>query len=157
MEIFLSNPAFVWLAVGAFLIAFEALTAPGLGLFLAGLGAVCTGLLVESGLVGETANAVQCAFFFGLTTLWAAILWKPLQQFRAHRRTGGGVVSNVIGESGTVGKGGLKRGVVGQVVWSGTVMNALLDLSSPLAGLEEGAVVEILSVSGTTLNVIPKP
>jgi membrane protein implicated in regulation of membrane protease activity len=157
MEIISQNPVVAWLVFGVFLIGVEAFTMPGLGLFLAGLGAICTAILIEAGVVGVAAEAAQFAWFFGLTVLWTIVLWVPLQKFRmaSKGKTGAGF-SNVIGETAIVGKDGLTRGTTGQVTWSGTLMSAELDAASAAETLAAGAQVVIVSVFGTTLKVIPK-
>jgi membrane protein implicated in regulation of membrane protease activity len=157
METLLSNPTGFWLGLGAFLIVLEAITMPGLGLFLAGIAALCTGLLVKAGIVDEGALGAQVAWFFGLTTFWAAVLWKPLLKFRMKRGHKDGIeLNNMVGGTATVGEHGLRRGRIGQVTWSGTLMNAELEASVPVESLPAGALVVIKSVSGTTLTVIPK-
>lgn len=157
METLLSHPAEFWLGLGAFLIVFEAITMPGLGAFLAGIGALCTGLLVKAGIAGEGAWGAQVAWFFGLTTFWAAVLWKPLLKFRMKSRNKDGIkLNNMVGETAIVGERGLARGGIGQVTWSGTLMNAKLEALAPVESLPAGALVVIKSVSGTTLTVIPK-
>lgn len=157
MESILSHSVNFWLGIGAFLIVFEAITIPGLGLFLAGLAALCTGLLVKSGLVGEAALGAQAAWFFGLTAFWTAALWKPLQKFRMKSRKKHAIeLNNMVGGTATVGEHGLEHGRIGQVIWSGTLMNAEIDASAPVSSLPAGALVVIKSVSGTTLTVIPK-
>lgn len=155
MNTLLHDPINAWLAAGALIIAFEAFTAPGLGLFLGGLGAICTALVIKGGLVAETSTAAQFAWCFGTTVIWTALLWSPLKKFRSHIRSRNGDVktNNLIGETAIVGKGGLKAGETGQVVWSGTPMNALLEQGGDLA---EGAKVRIHSVTGNTLKVGPK-
>ncbi len=155
MSSFLHEPAYVWLFLGAVLVVFEACTAPGLGLFLGGLGAFCAGLLIKAGVVDSAATGVQFACFFGFTALWAAVLWKPLQKFRTTRRSAAGF-SDMVGGTATVGQGGLTRGRVGQASWSGTLMNAELDASATTDSLPAGALVVIKAVSGTTLKVVPK-
>jgi membrane protein implicated in regulation of membrane protease activity len=158
METLLSLSADFWLGLGAFLIIFEvAITTPGLGLFLAGIGALCTGLLVKAGVVDGGALGAQVAWFLGLTTFWAAVLWKPLLKFRMQSRHKDGIeLNNMVGGTATVGEHGLERGRIGQVAWSGTLMNAELEASAPVETLPAGALVAIKSVSGTTLTVIPK-
>jgi membrane protein implicated in regulation of membrane protease activity len=94
METLLSHSAYFWLGLGAFLIVFEAITTPGLGLFLAGIGALCTGLLVKAGFVDEGALGAKVAWFLGLTTFWAAVLWKPLLKFRMQSRHKDGIELN---------------------------------------------------------------
>jgi membrane protein implicated in regulation of membrane protease activity len=155
MQELLRDPVNAWLTAGALIIAFEAFTAPGLGLFLGGLGALCTALLIRGGVVDQTAIPAQFAWCFGLTVGWAALLWKPLRKFRMHRKSRSGEMknNNLIGETALVAKGGLKPGRLGQVTWSGTVWNAELE-SSHARELAEGEKVRIQAVSGNTLKVI---
>jgi membrane protein implicated in regulation of membrane protease activity len=157
MKEFLHDPVNAWLFAGALIISLEAFTAPGIGFFLGGLGAFCTALLIKAGVVGEASTGAQFAWCFGLTVGWTLLLWKPLRKFRMHRKSRAGDLknNNLIGETAIVAKTGLKRGEVGQVIWSGTLMNAELG-SSAGADLPEGAKVQIHSVSGNTLTVIPK-
>lgn len=155
MEWILANPALAWFLFGAALITIEVLTVPGIGLFLAGLGADGTAILIQSGLLSETAFALQFAAFFTLTSLFALLLWKPLQYYRSRKSPGSQSYHNLIGTTGTVASGGLAHGVTGQVIWSGTRMNAVIDSACPLETLPEGALVIIRSVTGTTLSVAP--
>lgn len=151
------SPAILWLLFGAALVFAEVFTAPGIGLFLGGFGAMSTGIIVQSGLVGEESIAAQFAWFFGLSSLWAMVLWKPLQKFRVHQKLttrAGAERSDLVGGTGTVGHNGLKRHETGQVKWSGTIMNAVLAPDSIDDFLPEGSTVKITSVSGNTLSVI---
>lgn len=156
MQTLLSNPVYAWLTFGALLIVFEAFTAPGLGIFLGGLGAICTGLLVEGGVIAADNIPLQAASFFGLTVIWALALWKPLMKFRAGKNKNASGYSDVVGGVATVAEGGLTRGKTGQVKWSGTLMNAELDDSSVVNELPAGTQVEIKSVSGNIFKVTPK-
>ncbi len=155
MDAFWHTPAALWLIAGVILIVTEAVTVPGIGLFLAGLGALCTGLLVKAGMVEESAIFAQFSWCFGLTTVWAIVLWRPLQKMRSGKqKKGSAALPNPVGETAIAGKGGLKRGGTGQAMWSGTWMNASLDTSSQQESVPEGARVKIMSVVGTTLYVI---
>lgn len=150
----LQSPMNVWLIAGAFIVAFEAFTTPGLGLFLGGLGALCTAVLIKAGVIDEAAIAAQFAWCFGLTAVWTIVLWKPLQTFRMRRRTRDNKIenNNLIGQIAIVGSDGLQPGKMGQVVWSGTVMNAELELPN-VEALAEGTKVRIRSVYGNILKV----
>ena len=152
-----SDPANLWLAAGAALIAFEAFTAPGLGLFLAGFGAFCAALLTKAGVVDPANIPAQFAWFFGTTALWTVVLWKPLRKFRTGRRHGGDAIqnNNLVGNTAVVARGGITPGGTGQVHWSGTLMQAELDASAPRA-LSEGEKVHIHAVTGNTLKVTPQ-
>lgn len=155
MGVILSNPVYIWLAAGALLIAFEALTAPGLGIFLGGLGAITTGIFIEAGYIAPDEATMQFASFFGFTTLWAIILWRPLIKFRSSKGSASSY-SDTVGGIAIVGGEGLKRGETGQVIWSGTHMNAVLEDSAPVDSLPAGTSVIIKSVSGNTFTVTPK-
>ncbi len=150
----------IWLLIGASLIVLEVITAPGLGIFLAGLGAMSTALVIEVGIVAEESIVAQCAWAFAFTVLWIAVLWKPLKNFRAAGRNkispeDNKEHSDMVGSVAVVSKSGLARGRLGQVVWSGTLMTAVLDELHGVESIPEGALVKIVSVSGTTLTVQP--
>ncbi|MBI3508302.1 MAG: NfeD family protein, partial [Chlamydiia bacterium] len=95
----------------------------------------------------------QFAWCFGLTVAWTGLLWKPMRKFRLSRKRAQEVPSNnLIGQTAVVAAGGLKTGEMGQVVWSGTLMNAELE-GSHLLSVPEGTHVQIHSVFGNTLKV----
>lgn len=156
MQYILMNAAYIWLFFGGFLIALEAMTVPGMGLFLAGLGALATGIMIGLGLLESHHLILQCISFFSFTCIFALILWKPLIKFRMKSRNDRTSFHDMIGASGVVGGTGLKRGETGQVIWSGTIMNAELDHSVSNDFLSVGTHVRIKSVSGTTLKVTLK-
>lgn len=157
MQALFSNPVYTWLAFGALLIAFEAFTAPGLGIFLGGLGAIFTGILIKANIIGTDDIALQFACFFALTAFWAVTLWKPLMKFRSggkNKKSSG--YNDIVGGTAIVNEGGLKRGGTGQVKWSGTLMSAEIDDAATVSELPAGAQVTITSVSGNVFKVIPK-
>lgn len=157
VETLLSNPGYLWLTFGALLIVLEVATVPGLGLFLGGLGALCTGILIAAGWIDMAATALQFTAFFAFTIAWTLALWKPLMKFRTSSKSGTTKFNNMVGDTAVVhGERGLRRGETGQVSWSGTLMNAQLDKHAQVDALEAGAQVEIKAVSGNTLTVIPK-
>lgn len=152
--------ATIWLLIGASLIILEVITAPGLGIFIAGLGAMSTALVIEAGIVAEESIVAQCAWAFAFTVIWIVVLWKPLKNFRAAGRNKISPEdrkehSDMVGSIATVSKSGLTRGRIGQVVWSGAPMSAVLDEQHTAEFAAEGTQVKIVSVSGTTLTVQP--
>ena len=128
---------------------------PGMGLFLGGLGALLTGIVVHSGIIDANSFTYQLTAFFGFTTLFAVLLWKPLAKFRTKNHPSTSNYNDVIGTSGIVTGKDLKHGELGQIVWSGTIMNAEL-ASSVLLPLPIGSHVTVISFNGTTLKVTPK-
>lgn len=148
----------IWLLVGAALIVFEVTTAPGIGVFVAGLGAFCTAFALQSELINVADFAGQFICFAGSTTLFAVVLWKRLKKFRATHSTGSKQASQIldmVGSRAVIAKGGLHRGQQGQVMWSGTLMTATLDPHAPMDFLPEGTPVEIRAVTGTIVTVSP--
>lgn len=141
----------LWLLAGAVLVALEAFGAPGVGLLFAGLAAFAVALLIKAGMVDSAGYALQCVWFFGLTAAWAALLWKPMRRWRAG--SGRAEYHNIVGDSAVVAAGGLARGAVGQVEWSGTLMRAQIAVQEAAEFIEAGANVRITGVEGNTLFV----
>lgn len=139
----------IWLLIGALLVALEVFAVPGIGFLFAGLAGVATGVVTQIG-YAETL-IVQLGWFFGFTIFWAAVLWKPMKKFR--KSHGGHNYNNIVGHSATVINNPLKKGVEGEVKWSGSVMSAKLSEGEEVA---VGAQVKIIEVSGNTLVVKPE-
>jgi membrane protein implicated in regulation of membrane protease activity len=148
------TPSILWLIAGIALCGAEALIGPGVGIVVAGLAAMCVGLILEMGLAAMDAYAVQAAWFFGLTVVWALVLWKPIRRLRVGR--GSQHYSNIVGEIGEVGAEGLRAGMHGEVRWSGTLMRAELAAGAQVEEIPAGAQVVIVEVKGATLIVRPK-
>jgi membrane protein implicated in regulation of membrane protease activity len=141
----------IWMIAGCLFIALEAFVLPGVGVLFAGLGAVSTGVLIAVGAIGGTELVMQCAVFFAATTLWALLLWKPLKHFRIGKNA---PYNNMIGSRAVVITAPLAHGMIGEVRWSGTVMNARLsDQASPNLNIPIGGAVEIIGVTGNLLEV----
>lgn len=140
-----------WLIFGILCFALEALGMTGVGLFFAGLGSVVVAVIIESGLVGEQAYISQFAWFFALTVLWAAVLWKPIKNYRMHKK--GADYSNMVGDYCKVAEIPLVKGKRGKVKWSGTTMIAELAEGSAAEVIAVDEDVVIKEVKGTTLYV----
>ena len=145
------STAIYWLAVGVFCFAMEAFGLTGAGLFFAGLGALCLSILVHLGVVGEMSWTAQFAWFFGLTALWAALLWQPLKNYRIRKRKSD--YSNTVGERGVVVEMPLVQGKDCKVKWSGAVMIAELHKDSSIDEIAIGETVTIKEIEGNRLVV----
>lgn len=150
MEEFFSNPAYLWLVAGAALVCFEIFAFPGIGFIFAGLAALVVGVVVQFGVISSFIG--QWAAFFILTALWAALLWKPIKNF-LKKPSGGVTYQNMIGSVAVVAAPGLEKGKKGQVRWSGTTMNAVLDEHGAQEKVAAGADVEIVAIAGNVLTV----
>lgn len=147
------SASLLWLLAGVLLCAGEVMIGPGIGIFFAGLAALCVGVIVETGAVAVDDYIVQFAWFFGLTILWAAVLWKPLKRFRTRLSHPSQQFSNIVGDTATAGEGGLHRGREGTAVWSGTIMKAELSGDATADFVPAGTRVSIVEVKGAKLIV----
>lgn len=144
--------SYVWLIAGAIMLAIEALGLPGAGFLFAGIGALLTGIIITLGFIGQDAYIAQFAFWFIISAIITACLWKKLKGWSM--AAPGKQYNNMIGTTGTVSAGGLTPGVPGSVRWSGTQM--LAELAHGYESVAEGATVEIVEVRGTTIIVKPR-
>lgn len=145
---------YLWLIAGVVFLMAEALGASGIGLLFAGFGALVVGTALQLGFIAGEATITQFILFFAATAAFAFLLWKPLQRFRLNHARGG--YSNIIGETAYVGSGGLSRGKVGEVTWSGTIMQAELAHGVHTDRLDAGTAVTIVEITGAKLIVKPK-
>lgn len=144
-------PAYLlWLIAGVSCLALEALGVNGIGFLFAGMGALTIGSIIT--VYPDLSPLQQGVIFLASTSLWAAFLWRPLQRFYGKSSNDG--YKNMIGDTVYVGAGGLEKGKVGEVTWSGTIMKA--ELAPNVGALGAGAAAVIVSVAGNTLMVKPK-
>ena len=147
--------AYGWLIAGAVLLGLEAFGIPGIGFLFAGLAAIAVGLLVHFDVVSATDWVLQAGVFFAITAALAALLWKKLKSWRTNPNATD-QFNNIVGDIATIGKGGLKKGEIGQVGWSGTTMMAQIDPNAEIDELPEGMMVTITAVKGNHLFVAPQ-
>lgn len=143
------SASILWLFAGSALLAFEAFGIPGVGLLFIGLGALATGVTIEIGVIGELDYVSQFASFFITSGAFAVLLWKRLKAWRIGKGEG---YSNMVGDTATIGKGGLVKGQEGEIRWSGTTMRAVLHPDAADAAAE-GASVTIIAVKGNIVTV----
>lgn len=137
---------YIWLIAGAILIILEITTIPGVGFLFAGLGALMLGIFMELGFVEKP--LWQWIIFFGLTVIWAVVLWKPLKNFRQGNNP---PFKDMEGQKAIV-TGKLEPGKTGHAKWSGTKMKAKLDESAKKAKAD-GDEVEVVGLDGNILIV----
>ncbi len=147
----LANAPYLWLALGALLLALEAFGVSGIGFLFAGLAAIITAIFAHLGWA-ETVWT-QTAWFFAVTVAWAVLLWVPMQRMKVQKHAGVEGFANMVGDEVTVLKGGLHPNKSGKVRWSGTTMKA--KLADGATAQAEGETVLIQAVKGTVLIVAP--
>lgn len=141
-----------WLLAGGIMVALEAFILPGIGLLFAGLAAIVVGAAVQMELVANP--YAQAGLFLALTGAWAALLWKPLKKFHRGSHKGAGY-QNIVGTTAAVINEPLVKGKKGQVRWSGTNMQAVLDPHALTDNVAVGQEVTVVAIEGIVLTVRP--
>ncbi len=145
------SPSLVWLIIGIVAMLIEILAIiPGIGILFMGLAAFSVSILVATEMGAALSLVGQSAWFFGLTVVYAVVLWKPLKRWRISSAKGE-TYNNMVGDTAIVIENPLQQGIIGKVRWSGTVMNAKLHQDAVTATVD--ATVEIVAVEGNTLIV----
>jgi membrane protein implicated in regulation of membrane protease activity len=144
------TPSILWLSFGIFLIILEFSQLPGIGFLFLGFGAITTAIIANY-LQAENI-LIQFAYFGILSITWFALLWYPMKKFiyqndNIHPRES----FDIVGSRVTVIKNDIKAGSLGQVLWSGTVMNARLvgTINNDIAKVDDTLIV--MEVKGNTL------
>lgn len=122
METLAFSSATAWLIIGAVLIFLEIAVVQGIGFLFAGLGAICVGAVLTTGMANELTD--QFILFFVFTAIWTGLLWKPLKNFIKGKNSG---YSDMVGSTAVIYGEDLARGKTGTVKWSGAIMNCKLD------------------------------
>lgn len=141
----------LWMIAGAVLIVIETTMMPGIGFLFAGLGAITTGALMLAGMA--QADTGQWTWFFASTALWTVVLWVPLRNF--YNRSSSGY-EDMHGQVVRTLEGGIKKGEITKVKYSGSFMNARLTDDSPTDFIPAGKELEIIKVEKGILIVRPK-
>lgn len=151
-EYFVSNPGVLWVVAAVVFIIIE-VSIPGIGGLFSGVAALSLGALLILGVVHPETFVAQLAWFFGLTILWAIVLWKPLKKMM---KPSGEAYSDIIGTHAMV-ENRLEKGKLGTVKWSGTTMRSRIIESSEVDFIDAGQEVWIHDKDGTVLLIDIKP
>jgi hypothetical protein len=148
---------FFWLILGFCLVLMEIFAVmPGIGLLFAGLGALCTALLLYNIPDYAISLAGQMVWFLAFGAFWAAVLWKPMKKWRLPSGSSQ-TYNDMIGQEVAITGSDLTKERMGQVLWSGTVMNARLAPEDMQDALPVGSLAIIAIVEGNTLIVKSPP
>lgn len=148
----INSAVWIWVLLCGTFLALEVLAIAGIGFLYAGLAALTMGGLITANIIDAQNIMAQIAAFFGLTGLWAVILWVPMKKML--RKKGGGY-NNFIGDYAVVCGGGLTAESPGIVKWSGTTMRARIDSAYEMQEvIAEGASVIITRLDGNVLSVV---
>lgn len=140
----------IWLIVGIIFIIIEFSKIPGIGFLFLGLGALTTSALISSYL---EITHYQIATFGLVSFTWFLVLWWPLKKFVYGKRKGNNINQgyfDLVGNQVTVLNRNIEPGKIGQVSWSGTIMNAKL-VDSEKEHVNPDDVLYVLEVKGNVL------
>lgn len=143
----------LWLLAGAVLVLLETFTVPGIGFLYAGLASITVGGLLAAGYFDQADLTLQFSWFFGFTALWAVVLWKPMKRLRY--RTTDKEYKNMVGSTAVVKDIPLTKNKLGNVQWSGTIMQAKLADDSPVESVPAGEEVIVTAAEGNRFIVKP--
>ncbi len=145
-------PSTIWFICGAALVALEATLVPGVGVLFAGLGAITVGAALAIGMIDSL--IAQFVVFFVSTGIWAILLWKTIKNLLRGKKSG---FTDMVGTAAVVFGNALENGKMGQVKWSGAIMNCRLESGiEEMETIEPGTEVTIASISKGVLIVRPK-
>lgn len=141
------TPIEIWLAIGIIFILMEFTKLPGIGFLFLGLGAMSSSIIFY--FYPNTQNyQVACVGFASLA--WFLILWWPLKKFvYAKNKHLGKDYFDIVGMQVEVALEDIKPGGIGQVYWSGTIMNAQLSSKEKIARV--GDKLYVVEVKGNIL------
>lgn len=140
----------IWLLIGVIFIIIEFSKIPGIGFLFLGLGSLTTSALISS--YSEITD-YQIATFGLVSFAWFLVLWWPLKKFVYSKKKGNSINQgyfDLVGNQVTVFNQSIEPGKIGQVSWSGTIMNAKLSNSEKEQG-KPGDVLYVLEVKGNIL------
>jgi membrane protein implicated in regulation of membrane protease activity len=142
------QPSEVWMIIGFSLIFIELIKLPGFGLLFLGLGSLTVSIILASEKI-ELSQYAQFAIFIVSTCIWFGLLWKPLKNFNSKKSSKTSYL-DMIGEDVVVIGDKITPGLIGQVKWSGTLMNATLE-STANKPANVGDIIVIKEVMGNVL------
>ena len=133
----------IWSLIGMALMAIEIFGIQGIGILFTGFSAITVVFMIYLDPTLADDVGTQLFYFFLFTALWAAILWIPLNKFI--RYSDNGDYSNIINTYATTNKDMIK-GQIGEVVWSGTKVRAMIDGNNTEDIINDKTTVRITSV-----------
>ena len=142
------SPVELWIIIGVICLAIEFTKLPGIGFLFLGLGALSSAILNYNYPQFFQNNYIVFADFGLLSFLWLIILWAPLRKY-GYSKVKKQDYFDMIGSEVEVCSRMVPR-KLGQVKWSGTIMNAKLAETETEAA-EENTKLYIRQIHGNIL------
>ncbi|UCM85492.1 MAG: NfeD family protein [Rickettsia endosymbiont of Culicoides impunctatus] len=135
-----------WLIAGIICIIIEFANIPNVGFLFLGLGGISNTIILSN-----YPNLLKYQYIvFGFASfIWLIILWYPLK-FYVSKKHGKYEYSDMFGQEVQVYSNELLVGEKGQVLWSGTIMNAKLSRDS-VKSAYKGDTLRIIQIDGNVL------
>jgi membrane protein implicated in regulation of membrane protease activity len=132
-----------WSLIGMLLMGLEIFGLQGIGILFTGFSAITVAFLIYLNPDMVDNIGLQLVYFFFCTAGWATILWLPLKKIIRYGDNGD--YSNIINTYATTHKN-MKKNEVGEVIWSGTRMRAMIDDENPEDFIPEKTTVKVIAV-----------
>ncbi len=137
----------LWFAVGIGFILLEFTAIPGIGFLFLGLGSLTSATLMYYFPDLESYQVVA----IGLCSLaWFLLLWWPLKRFVYGAKGGKRDYFDIVGMQVEVAIEDIEPSGMGQVYWSGTIMNAKMD-AHDREGAKVGDMLYVVEVRGNIM------
>jgi membrane protein implicated in regulation of membrane protease activity len=139
----------LWLTIlGVVSIILEMGFISGIGFLFIGIGALSVAGLIEFNIIkGDSLLSILLSLVI-LSSLYFLIFWKFFK--KAHTQTLKNY-NDIVGKEAVVIYSDIKSHIIGNVKWSGTIMNAQLADTNDYA--KEGETVKIIKVKGNILFI----
>lgn len=136
----------LWIFFGLCLILIEFTQIPSIGLVFVGLGAFTTAILM---IYFPIILGYQIISLGVSSLMWLIILWRPMKSFYGGKNSSNRTNFNIIGSTVEVINNDIHQNEMGQVFWSGTIMNA--KLADGHASAKIGETLKVVEVNGNIL------
>ncbi|WP_425363794.1 NfeD family protein [Candidatus Tisiphia endosymbiont of Hybos culiciformis] len=136
----------LWLIAGIICIIIEFFNTPNVGFLFLGLGGISNAIILNN---YPSFLKYQYITFGFVSFIWLIILWYPLK-FYVGKKHDKHEYSDMLGQEVQLYSNELLVGEKGQVLWSGTIMNAKLSKDS-VKPAYKGDTLRIVQIDGNVL------
>lgn len=140
-----------WFILAFVLIFMELFLGGTIVLLFSSLAALTIGFLITFAILDTVDQVHQIIYFFLLTSVYSAILWKPVKKIMQPKKLQ--EYSNIVGRECKVVESAIAKGKIGKVEWSGSLFNAQIATDSVYEKFEVGEIVKITAIVENTLYI----
>lgn len=140
----------IWVILAVILSVLEVVMGFPITCFLVAICALLTAFIGTYIIDLSESFLMQCILFLSLIPVLFIALLKPLKNIILKSKAN---YSNIIEQVGVVDSQPLKKNVIGQIKWSGTIAKAMLDDDCELDELAVGTTVSIVEIKSNIFIV----